>query len=77
MQLFADLVSGDRSPEKLRAQAEDLLRGLDTPILVLMDDLDRLGPDELLMTLSSCAFSGDYPTCTTYSHMTKKLSKMS
>ncbi|MET4134753.1 P-loop NTPase fold protein [Pseudarthrobacter sp. PvP090] len=61
MQLFADLVSGDRSPEKLRAQAADLLQELDTPILVLMDDLDRLGPDELLMTFKLVRLLGRLP----------------
>ncbi|NUU32940.1 P-loop NTPase fold protein [Arthrobacter sp. C9C5] len=61
MQLFADLVSGDRSPEKLRTQAAGLLQDLDTPVLVLIDDLDRLGPDELLMTFKLVRLLGRLP----------------
>ncbi|MDF9752816.1 P-loop NTPase fold protein [Arthrobacter sp. ES3-54] len=61
VQLFADLVTGDRSPENLRSQAEELLRGLGTPILMLIDDLDRLGPDELLMTFKLVRLLGRLP----------------
>ncbi|WP_422758463.1 KAP family P-loop NTPase fold protein [Paenarthrobacter sp. C1] len=59
--ILADLVIGDRSPEKLRSDAEDLLRDLDTPILMLIDDLDRLGPDELLMTFKLVRLLGRLP----------------
>lgn len=60
-QLLADLVAGDRSPEKLRAQAEELLGELNIPILMLIDDLDRLGPDELLMTFKLVRLLGRLP----------------
>lgn len=60
-QLIADLVTGDRSPEKLRSKAEELLRDLPTPILMLIDDLDRLGPDELLMTFKLVRLLGRLP----------------
>lgn len=60
-QVFADLVTGDRSPEKLRAEAEELLRQLSTPVLMLVDDLDRLGPDELLMTFKLVRLLGRLP----------------
>lgn len=59
--VFADLITGDRSPEKLRAEAEDLLRQLSTPVLMLVDDLDRLGPDELLMTFKLVRLLGRLP----------------
>ena len=59
--LLGDLVTGDRSPEKLRSRAEDLLREVDTPILMLIDDLDRLGPDELLMTFKLVRLLGRLP----------------
>ncbi|MBT2533937.1 AAA family ATPase [Arthrobacter sp. ISL-48] len=60
-QVIADLVTGDRSPEKLRAEAEELLRELSTPVLMLVDDLDRLGPDELLMTFKLVRLLGRLP----------------
>jgi hypothetical protein len=61
LQVVADLITGDRSPEKLRAEAEELLNGLDKPILMLIDDLDRLGPDELLMTFKLVRLLGRMP----------------
>lgn len=60
-QIVADLVAGDQSPEKLRSQAEDFLRKLNVPVLVLIDDLDRLGPDELLMTFKLVRLLGRLP----------------
>lgn len=60
-QAAADLLNGNQSPEKLRSEAETVLRSLKTPILVLIDDLDRLGPDELLMTFRLVRMLGRLP----------------
>lgn len=54
-------LAGDESPETLRRQAEAQLRLLDQPILVTVDDLDRLGPDELLLTFRLVRLLGRLP----------------
>lgn len=59
--IIGDLLVGDQSPENLRKEAEELLRGLQHPILMLIDDLDRLGPNELLMTFKLVRLLGRMP----------------
>jgi hypothetical protein len=59
--LVGALIAGDRSPEKLRAEAADGLAGLEHPILVVLDDLDRLDPDELLFTFKLVRMLGRLP----------------
>jgi predicted KAP-like P-loop ATPase len=59
--LVGALIAGDRSPEKLRAEAADGLAGLEQPILVVLDDLDRLDPDELLFTFKLVRMLGRLP----------------
>jgi hypothetical protein len=61
MQSAASLISGDRSPEKLRKIAEESLASLEQPILVILDDLDRLQPDELLLTFKLVRLTGRLP----------------
>lgn len=60
-QTAADLLAGDQSPETLRREASAVLETLETPILVMIDDLDRLGPDELLMTFRLVRMLGRLP----------------
>lgn len=55
------LVSGDASPEQLRAKVVEDLRALKHPVLMLIDDLDRLGPDELLTTFKLVRMLGRLP----------------
>jgi hypothetical protein len=45
---LGSIVSGDQSFEKVHAKAEEALKEAGKPILVVIDDLDRLLPDELL-----------------------------
>lgn len=59
--LVGALIAGDRSPEKLRAEAADGLARLEHPILVVLDDLDRLDPDELLFTFKLVRMLGRLP----------------
>jgi hypothetical protein len=47
---LGNLIEGDQSVQKKRQDLEEALRSLEKPILVVMDDLDRLQPDELLLT---------------------------
>lgn len=59
--LVGALIAGDRSPEKLRAEAADGLAKLEHPILVVLDDLDRLDPEELLLTFKLVRLLGRLP----------------
>lgn len=61
IQSVAQMISGDQSPERLKSNAEKLLAELDQPILMLVDDLDRLGPDELLLTFKLVRLLGRLP----------------
>lgn len=58
---LADAVGGDQSPEAMRKRAAEQLRTLDSPILVVLDDLDRLEPDELLLTFKLVRLLGRLP----------------
>lgn len=55
------LIVGGDSPEKRRAKVTKALEQLETPVLMLIDDLDRLGPDELLMTFKLVRMLGRLP----------------
>jgi hypothetical protein len=57
----SSLLRGDKSAESSRRKLEKALRDLDQPILVVMDDLDRLTADELLMTLKLVRLVGRLP----------------
>lgn len=55
------LMSGDQSPEQRREVVSNGLKLLKRPVLMLIDDLDRLGPDELLMTFKLVRMLGRLP----------------
>lgn len=55
------MMAGDRSPEKLREQMAEGLKKLERPVLVVLDDLDRLAPDELLFTFKLIRLLGRLP----------------
>jgi hypothetical protein len=57
----ASLITGDRSPEKLRSMAAEALVALEHPVLVVLDDLDRLEPGELLLTFKLVRLLGRLP----------------
>jgi predicted KAP-like P-loop ATPase len=54
-------IAGDVSVTARRAQAEEALKNLDRPILVILDDLDRLAPDELLLVFKLVRLVGRLP----------------
>jgi hypothetical protein len=54
-------ISGDVGVSAVRAQAEKALKELDRPILVILDDLDRLTPDELLLVFKLVRLVGRLP----------------
>lgn len=58
---LAKLVGGDRSVTASYQQLEKLLGKRSSPVLVVMDDLDRLAPDELLLTLKLVRLIGRLP----------------
>lgn len=55
------LLAGDRSPARLRETTAEGLRTLEHPVLVVLDDLDRLAPDELLFTFKLVRLLGRLP----------------
>jgi hypothetical protein len=61
MKAAARYVAGDVSVSAKRAQAEDALRNLGRPILIVLDDLDRLAPDELLLVFKLVRLVGRLP----------------
>ncbi|MGW1332896.1 KAP family P-loop NTPase fold protein [Streptomyces rubiginosohelvolus] len=54
-------VAGDVSANALKEKSEETLKDLDQPILFVMDDLDRLTPDELLMVFKLVRLVGRLP----------------
>lgn len=57
----AGWVGGDESLSSMRQQAEKALREVGRPVLMIVDDLDRLSPDELLLVLKLIRLSGRLP----------------
>ncbi|WP_336922907.1 KAP family P-loop NTPase fold protein [Aquipuribacter sp. SD81] len=55
------VITGDRSPAKLRESAAEGLSRIDHPVLMVLDDLDRLAPDELLYTFKLVRLLGRLP----------------
>ncbi|ESU51452.1 hypothetical protein P376_0574 [Streptomyces sp. HCCB10043] len=61
IQAFSDRISGDTSASTAKRRAEDALRQVGQPVLVVMDDLDRLTPDELLLVFKLVRLVGHLP----------------
>lgn len=55
------LIGGDQSVSAARQKVENALEKRKTPVLVIMDDLDRLAPEELLLTLKLVRLIGRLP----------------
>lgn len=58
---LSQALSGDTSINATKEKAEKALKEGDRPILVVIDDLDRLSPDELLMAFKLVRFVGRLP----------------
>lgn len=56
-----DLIAGDTSASAAKRSAETALRAADLPVLMIVDDLDRLTPDELLEVLKLVRLVGRLP----------------
>ncbi|MFX1821947.1 P-loop NTPase fold protein [Pseudarthrobacter sp. CC4] len=61
IQSFADLIAGDESLASARQEAEDALRSASQPVLMIVDDLDRLAPEELLLVFKLIRLTGRLP----------------
>ncbi len=61
VQAVSDRISGDTSASAAKRKAEDALRKANQPVLVIMDDLDRLTPDELLLVFKLVRLVGHLP----------------
>lgn len=57
----AKLIEGDTSVGSLRAEAEKSLSQVEQRILVVLDDLDRLDPEELLLVFKLIRLTGRLP----------------
>ncbi len=58
---LSDRISGDTSPSAAKATASEALRKAGRPVLVVMDDLDRLTPQELLLVFKLVRLVGNLP----------------
>jgi hypothetical protein len=58
---LGDLIAGDGSASAAKRAAETALRRLGRPVLMVIDDLDRLTPDELLEVLKLVRLVGRLP----------------
>jgi predicted KAP-like P-loop ATPase len=56
-----DLIAGDTSASAAKRSAESALRAAGVPVLLVVDDLDRLTPDELLEVLKLVRLVGRLP----------------
>ncbi|MED7947414.1 P-loop NTPase fold protein [Streptomyces sp. BE303] len=57
----SERISGDTSPSAAKASAGEALRKAGRPVLVVMDDLDRLTPQELLLVFKLVRLVGNLP----------------
>jgi hypothetical protein len=61
IQEVSNRVSGDTSASAAKRKAEEALRKAGRPVLVVMDDLDRLTPEELLVVFKLVRLVGHLP----------------
>ncbi len=61
LEAAAGLLDGDKSLDTRRREVEIDLDDLDTPILIVLDDLDRLHPDELMLVFKLVRLVGRLP----------------
>jgi energy-coupling factor transporter ATP-binding protein EcfA2 len=58
---IAEAIGGDSSATAAKRKVEEALREVDQPVLVVMDDLDRLTPAELLLVFKLVRLVGHLP----------------
>jgi hypothetical protein len=58
---FSTMVAGDTTVTATHKQAAEALSAMETPIIMVIDDLDRLTPDELLEVLKFVRLIGRLP----------------
>lgn len=58
---MAKVIAGDSSASSTHLKAEKALREVSAPLLVIIDDLDRLAPDELLLVMKLVRLVGRLP----------------
>ncbi|MFG1686977.1 P-loop NTPase fold protein [Nonomuraea sp. NPDC049269] len=61
LESVSDAIAGDESPSAVKKQVEDALRAANRPILILIDDLDRVTPSELLVVFKLVRLVGRLP----------------
>ncbi|MGV4988705.1 P-loop NTPase fold protein [Streptomyces sp. NRAIS4] len=61
LQEVSNRISGDTSASAAKHKAEEALRKAGRPVLVVMDDLDRLTPEELLVVFKLVRLVGHLP----------------
>ncbi|MFD7002999.1 P-loop NTPase fold protein [Streptomyces mirabilis] len=61
LQEVSNRISGDTSASAAKRKAEEALRKAGRPLLVVMDDLDRLTPEELLVVFKLVRLVGHLP----------------
>ncbi|MFJ7630937.1 P-loop NTPase fold protein [Streptomyces sp. NPDC097595] len=61
VQEVSNRISGDTSASAAKRKAEEALRKAGRPVLVVMDDLDRLTPEELLVVFKLVRLVGHLP----------------
>ncbi|MFD9590133.1 P-loop NTPase fold protein [Streptomyces sp. NPDC059980] len=61
IKIVAERVAGDTSASAAKRTAETALRQAGLPVLVVMDDLDRLAPEELLVVFKLIRLVGHLP----------------
>ena len=61
MDKSTDLLKGDQSLTAQKEQVEKELKSLKTPIVVLIDDIDRLHPEELMLLFKLVRMGGRLP----------------
>jgi predicted KAP-like P-loop ATPase len=59
--LAAGTEVGKKSISEIKAELAGALKGLKTPLLVILDDLDRLTPQEILEVFQLIKANGDFP----------------
>ena len=57
----ADLLEGDQSLDAQKSQIEKDLESIEVPIVVVIDDIDRLHPDELMLVFKLVRMVGRLP----------------
>ena len=61
VEVMADRLEADTTLGKQKQRVEDVLEKLDTPVLVVLDDIDRLHAEELLMVFKLVRLVGRLP----------------